>query len=185
MRKNEPGRRRHLFGGILRDAKRRALGRRLAHLRITVGFAEAVEIEAPNVEAGLAQRIAPGFPIDAVRNRQSRRERRTVHIEHGATRPEGRLRGREKAQEQGQSCTGTGNAKMFLTRVELGANRKIHHANSSIARNAIARLSGLNLRCCGPFIEVTSTEIEVTSTPGHQSSAYCVRSRFSKSGSAW
>jgi hypothetical protein len=57
--KNEPDRGLQLLRGILGNTQRRIVRRWPAHLRSAIGMAEAVKIDAPNVEAGGAQRVAP------------------------------------------------------------------------------------------------------------------------------
>jgi hypothetical protein len=56
---------------ILGAAKRGMGVRRLRHFRIAIGFAEAMEIEAPDMESGLAQFIAPGSSVEAMRDREA------------------------------------------------------------------------------------------------------------------
>ena len=51
---NKPHSSLQLLCGILRHAERRVVGRRFIHLRIPIRMAEAVEIQTPNIEAGMA-----------------------------------------------------------------------------------------------------------------------------------
>src|SRR5436309_16015998 len=72
-----------LLGGVRRPAERRVGLRRLAHLRISIGVSVAVKIKAPYVEAGFAQRIAPGISVEPMGDRKSRWERCAMDIQHG------------------------------------------------------------------------------------------------------
>ena len=59
MAKDEPDRRFQLLRGILGNTQRRMVRRGPVHLRIAIGMAEAIEVEAPHVEARVTQRVAP------------------------------------------------------------------------------------------------------------------------------
>jgi hypothetical protein len=107
-----------LLRGILGDTKRRIVRRRLAHLTVAAGMAEAIEVQTPDVEAGVIQRIAPGLAVEAMRDRQRGGKRRAMHIEHGAA---GALLAsrRQKAQEQRQIRARSANAKMLFAWIEF------------------------------------------------------------------
>jgi hypothetical protein len=56
---NKPHSSLQLLCCALRNAERCIVGWRLIHLRISVRMAEAVKIQTPNIETGIAQRISP------------------------------------------------------------------------------------------------------------------------------
>src|SRR5438270_168700 len=82
--------------------------RRLAHLRISIGVSVAVKIKAPYVEAGFAQRIAPGISVEPMGDRKSRWERCAMDIQHGPHPHRPAFCRRQVAQEQLQSAPRTG-----------------------------------------------------------------------------
>jgi hypothetical protein len=98
LRQNEVHGRLELLARVLSAAERRErLGGRV-HFRITVGGAEAEEIEAPHVEPGFDKRVAPGKSVKAMRDGECRRKGGAMHVEDGARAPT-RLAWRQVAQE--------------------------------------------------------------------------------------
>src|SRR5262249_20148718 len=110
-------------------AKRRMALRRLRHLGIGVRGPEAVEVEAPSVEPGRDQRVAPRATVESVRDRQRRREGAAVHVEPR------RPRRRQAAKEQAEPRDRARDTEMLLPRNELrlvaccGAERGLHGAS--------------------------------------------------------
>jgi hypothetical protein len=117
---------------------------RFAHLRIAAGFAEAEEIEAPDVKAGLAQRIAPGAAVEPVRDRQRRGKGAAMHVEHDARC--GRVGRGQIAQEQAEAVERRGNAEMLFAGVELHARHIGRAARDVEPKRFGARQSDLQLR---------------------------------------
>src|SRR5207248_1236528 len=73
----------HLFDlptGAIRHSQRRVVLGWFRHFRISIGLTEAVEVETPHIVAGRAQLVAPGSTIEAMSDRQSRRESATMNI---------------------------------------------------------------------------------------------------------
>src|ERR1700683_559131 len=74
---------------------------RLIHLRITIGLAESVEIQAPHVKARVTQRIPPRPPIEAVGDGQRRRKCCPVKVKNcAAHRRRRRLAAPQQTQKQ-------------------------------------------------------------------------------------
>ena len=69
MRKSEPHGRFELPFSIRRHTQGPMLLGRRAHFRIAPRIPESVEVEAPDIEARLAERITPGFSVKSVRDR--------------------------------------------------------------------------------------------------------------------
>ena len=112
----------HHRGDLLRGlggaAERRILHRRLAHLGIAVGCAEAVAVECPDIEARGTQHVAPRLPIEPMRDRKRRRKRSAVHVEHDAILRRG-LRRRQAAEEELHSRARAANPEVLLAWIEL------------------------------------------------------------------
>jgi len=70
------------------------------HLRIAIGMSEAVEVETPDVEAGIVERVTPRSAVKTVRDGERRGECRAVDIKHGPARLRFALRCRQESQEQ-------------------------------------------------------------------------------------
>src|SRR5262245_37815268 len=79
---------------VVSHAEWRRFSGRPIHLRIAVGVAEAMEVQAPDIESGIAEPIAPRSSVKAMRNRERGREGRAVHIKHCAARVEHGVRRR-------------------------------------------------------------------------------------------
>ncbi|HEY2592691.1 MAG TPA: hypothetical protein VGK33_02195, partial [Chloroflexota bacterium] len=119
MAQNEAHRRQQLRRGVARRAERRGLVGRLALFRVAVRLAEAVEIERPDVEPGLAERIAPRAPAEPERHRQGGRKRRAVHVEHRSRRFALRRPTRgQPPQEEVEVRARAGNVEMLLGWIE-------------------------------------------------------------------
>src|SRR6185437_8298970 len=123
MIEDEAGRSLDLTGGILAVAQRSVKLGALRHRLVTVGMAEAVEIERPDVEARLVQGVSPRNAVEAMRDRERRREGGAVHVEHGTPIPAGGTHGRQVAQEQLQFRVRARDTEMLLARVEFGKVR--------------------------------------------------------------
>ena len=67
---NEADDRLELLACVLSAAERRIRLRRLVHRGISVRISIAVKVEAPYIEAGLAQSIAPRITVEPVRDRE-------------------------------------------------------------------------------------------------------------------
>jgi hypothetical protein len=80
MRENEFHNRIQLFGGVLRNAKRGMSVRLFIHFRVAIGESKSVEIEPPNIEAGLAKGVPPRASAEAVGDRYCGRKGRAVNI---------------------------------------------------------------------------------------------------------
>jgi len=76
-----------------------------------------MKIQGPDVEAGSAERVSPGAPVEAIGNGEGGGEGGTMHIKHGGL-ASGEL-GRKPAQEQGGTLVQAGYAVMPLIRIEL------------------------------------------------------------------
>src|SRR5215475_12281334 len=119
MAQNKSGRGLDLFRRIFGDAERRIIAGRLLHFRISIGMTEAIEVETPDVEAGLVERVAPGFSIEAMRDRERRRKRRPVHVKHRAPRLKLGPRCRQEPQEQRHFFVRPWNTEMLFPWIEL------------------------------------------------------------------
>jgi len=93
-----------------------------------MGVTEAVEIQSPDIEGGVSQRVAPRPSVKAMRDRERGREGCAVHIKYGAARIERRALGRQVAQEEQCVLARPRNPEMLLVRIEAGRSRKVGHA---------------------------------------------------------
>src|SRR5262245_3469131 len=110
---------------------------RAQHLGIGVRAAEAMKIQGPDVEAGSAERVSPGAPVEAIGDGEGGGEGGTMHIKHGGL-ASGEL-GRKPPQGPGGTLVQAGYAVMLLIRIELdlcgrGLDGNIHDAAPSRLR---------------------------------------------------
>src|SRR5262245_39787160 len=102
------------FGASQRHMVLRGLG----HFRIRVRSAEAEEIAPPDVKARVGEFVTPGPTVEAVGDRESRRECRAMHVEDHLRRA-GPAHGRwQIAQEKGEPLQLTGDPEMLLYRIQ-------------------------------------------------------------------
>jgi len=107
------------------------------HLRIPVRAAKPLEVERPNIETGLHERVAPGAVREPVRDGQRGRKRRAVDVEH---RPRYALRRRQPPQEQGQPGVRTVDAVMLLARVKtIDNHRQLPFPSAPLSRTVRRR----------------------------------------------
>src|SRR5581483_8187407 len=92
-----------LLGGLFRRTERRVTFGRLVHLGIAVRTAVAQKVEAPHMEAGVAQLIAPRATLAAMRDGERRRKRRAMNVEDCFTFRKTRTRRCEMPQENAQT----------------------------------------------------------------------------------
>ena len=89
------------------------------HLRISVRAAKAQEVETPDMKPGIGQLIPPRAAIEAMGNRQRRREGAAMNVKHDL-RCTRLLRGRRQiAQKQAQPFQMARDMEKFFPRVEL------------------------------------------------------------------
>src|SRR5215813_5738079 len=99
------------FGASQRRMMRGGFG----HFRIRVRSAEAEEIASPDVKTRVGQLVTPGATVEAVRDGESRRERRAMHVEHHPRRA-GPAHGRwQIAQKKREPLQMTGDSEMLLS----------------------------------------------------------------------
>jgi L-ectoine synthase len=67
-------------------AQRRIAFSGLGHFEIAVGLAEALEVEAPDIEGGADELVAPRPAVEAMRDRECRGKGAAVDVEHGLRR---------------------------------------------------------------------------------------------------
>jgi len=79
-----------------------------------------VEVETPNVEAGVGQFISPGAAVETMSDRQGRREGAAVDIKHDLRRVRPVRIRRHVAEKQGPPLDAAVDAEMLFLRVELG-----------------------------------------------------------------
>src|SRR5262249_28160283 len=115
---DEAHRRGDWIRGLRSTAERRILRRRLIHLGIAIGRAEAVAVECPDIEARSAQHVAPRLAVEPMRDRQRRWKRAAVYVEHDAILRGGLYR-RQAAEKELQVGTRTRNPEVFLAWIEL------------------------------------------------------------------
>jgi hypothetical protein len=108
-----------LFGATERGVR---LGR-LAHLLISIGIAEPIEIEGPHIESRLIQRVSPRIAIESMGYGDSRRKGCAVHVKHRRSAASARVRCRQIPQEEVEGRVRARDEKMFFERVKLGKIR--------------------------------------------------------------
>src|SRR6185312_12927474 len=92
---------------------------RSSHFGVTVGGTVAEEVERPDIEARLDERIAPGNAVEAVPNRQRRGKRRAMNIEDGPASSPGIGARWQVAEKEPQPGMVAGDPVMLLARVEI------------------------------------------------------------------
>jgi hypothetical protein len=115
----------------LSAAERRIRLRRLVHRGISVRISIAVEVEAPHIEAGLAQSIAPRITVESVRDRERRGKGRAVDVENRPRLIALPSQRRQMAQKQPHSLARAFDPVVLLARIEL-LNALVNHHRSKI-----------------------------------------------------
>src|SRR4029079_7085732 len=107
-------------GGVAERTRARHI---TVHCRIALGMAEALEVQAPDIEARAVQRVAPGSTVEAMGNRECRRKRGAMDVEHRTSTALKGGGGREMSQEQLGAVVRSLDEEMLFTIVELGQIR--------------------------------------------------------------